>query len=201
VATSPTHRRPRPGRRPGNPDTRTAILDAARGEFVEKGYDKTSMRGVAKVAGVDPALVHHYFDSKDGLLVESLALPFDPRQVIPELTSDGVEDLGMRIVQRFLWIWDDPERRAPLVALVKASMTTDAAADLIRTGLVRMILGPITTTIDAPDAAVRAQCVASALLGLAMARYIVALEPFASTPAPELAALIAPTLQAYIEGD
>jgi AcrR family transcriptional regulator len=195
-----TQRPARPGRRPGNPDTRASILDAARAEFVEKGYDRTSMRGVAKVAGVDPALVHHYFDSKDGLLVESLALPFDPRQVIPELTSDGVAELGPRIVERFLWIWDDPDRRAPLVAIVKASMTTDAAADLVRNGMVRMILGPIVTVIDAPDAAVRAQCVASQLLGLAIARYIVCLEPFASTPAAELVARIGPNLQAYIDG-
>lgn len=200
MPTSPTHRRPRPGRRPGNPDTRAAILDAARAEFVEKGYDKTSMRGVAKAAGVDPALVHHYFDSKDDLLVESLALPFDPRQVIPELATDGVEQLGTRIAQRFLWIWDDPERRAPLVAIVKASMTTDAAADLIRNGMVRMILGPIVSVIDTPDAAVRAQCVASQLLGLAMVRYIIELEPIASTPAEELVARLGPTLQAYIEG-
>ena len=107
---------------------------------------------------------------------------------------------GTRILERFLWIWDDPDRRAPLVAIVKASMTTDAAADLVRNGMVRMILGPIVAVIDAPDAAVRAQCVASQLLGLAIARYIICLEPFASTPAAELVARIGPNLQAYIDG-
>ena len=200
MSSSSTQQRPRPGRRPGNPDTRTSILEAARAQFVEKGDDMTSMRGVAKAAGVDPALVHHYFDSKDGLLVESLALPFDPRQVIPELTAEGVTELGTRLIERFLWIWDDPDRRAPLVAIVKASMTSDAAADLLRGGVVRMILGPIASAIDAPDAELRAQCVASQLLGVAMARYIVCLEPFASTPAAELVATIGPRLQGYISG-
>ncbi len=176
------------------------ILTAAQTEFAAKGFDKTSLRGVAKAAGVDPALVHHYFDSKDDLFLESLGIPFDPREVVPAITQGGVDGLGERIVARFLSIWDDDEARLPLVALVKAASSSEAAADLLRSGLVRMVLTPMSVVIDTDDAALRAQCVASQLLGLAMARYVVRLEPFATTPAAELGPRIGAALQLYIEG-
>lgn len=188
------------GRRPGNPDTRATILAAAESEFTAKGFDRVSMRGIAKAAGVDPALVHHYFGSKDDVLLASLEVPFDPREVVPAMTREGIEGLGVRIASRFVSVLDDEDNQTRLVAVVRASMSSDAAADLLRSGLVRMVLRPISDVIDAPDAVLRSQYVASQLLGLAMARYVLRLEPLASVSAAEVTARIAPTLQRYIEG-
>lgn len=192
--------RSRAGRRPGSPDTRAAITAAAKQEFSTCGFDKTSMRAVAKAAGVDPALVHHYFSSKDDLFLASLDVPFDPRLVLPELTADGVNGMGARIATRFLAVWDDELNRAPLVALVRSAMTSEVAADLLRSGLVRLIFTPIAAAIGSEDAELRAQCVASQLLGLAMTRYVLGLEPLASTPSSELALRLGPVLQCHIDG-
>ncbi|MEP6665890.1 MAG: TetR family transcriptional regulator [Nocardioidaceae bacterium] len=193
--------RSRAGRRPGSTDTRAVILAAAKAEFAANGFDKTSMRGIARAAQVDPALVHHYFGSKDDLLLASLEAPFDPRQVIGALAEPGPEGLGTRIATTFLNIWDDEEQRLPLVALVKSAMTTETAADLLRNGIVRMVLVSISSAIDAEDAELRAQLVASHLLGLVMTRYVLELEPLASTPVDVLAERLAPTLQRYIDGN
>lgn len=200
MATDATGKRSRAGRRPGSPDTRASIIEAARKEFAAKGFDKTSMRGVAKLAEVDPALVHHYFDSKDGLFLASMALPFDPRTLIPELTADGTGGMGIEIATRFLDVWESPQSRLPIETLLRSATTSEAAANALRNGLVRMIFGPLSAALDAPDAVLRAQFVASQLVGMAMARYVLKLEPLASTPRELVAARLAPTLQGYLDG-
>jgi AcrR family transcriptional regulator len=192
--------RARPGRRPGATDTRAVILAAAKAEFAEKGFDKASVRGIARAAQVDPALVHHYFGSKDDLLLSSLEAPFDPRQVIAALTEHGAEGLGERIATTFLTVWDDEKARVPIVALFKSAMTTPAAADLVRNGVARMVLEAVSEAIEADDADLRAQLVVSQLVGVAVARYVLELEPIASTPREEVARRLGPVLQRYIDG-
>jgi AcrR family transcriptional regulator len=191
----------RAGRRRGNPDTRATILVAAQSEFADKGFDRVSMRGIAKAAGVDPSLMYHYFGSKDDVLLASLDVPFDPREVIPALTRDGVAGLGDRIASRFLAIWDDPANQTRLVTVVRASMSSAAAQDLLTNGVARMVLGPIREIIATPEAALRTSLVASQLLGLAVARYVLRLEPLASAPSSVVAAAVGPTLQRYLDGD
>jgi AcrR family transcriptional regulator len=191
----------RAGRRRGNPDTRATILVAAQSEFADKGFDRVSMRGIAKAAGVDPSLMYHYFGSKDDVLLASLDVPFDPREVIPALTRDGVSGLGDRIASRFLAIWDDPANQTRLVTVVRASMSSAAAQDLLTNGVARMVLGPIREIIASPEAALRTSLVASQLLGLAVARYVLRLEPLASAPSSVVAAAVGPTLQRYLDGD
>ena len=189
----------RAGRRRGNPDTRATILAAAESEFAAKGFDRASMRGIAKTAGVDPSLIYHYFASKDDVLLASLDVPFDPREVVPALTADGSADLGNRIVAQFVSIWDDEAKQTRLVAIVRAAVSSPTAQDMLTNGLVRMVLRPISEAIAAPDAGLRAQYVASQLLGLAMTRYVLRLEPLASAPAEAVVAWIGPTLQRYID--
>jgi AcrR family transcriptional regulator len=191
----------RAGRRRGNPDTRATILVAAQSEFAEKGFDRVSMRGIAKAAGVDPSLMYHYFGSKDDVLLASLDVPFDPREVIPALTRDGVAGLGNRIASRFLAIWDDPANQTRLVTVVRASMSSAAAQDLLTNGVARMILRPIREAIATPEAELRTSFVASQLLGLAVARYVLRLEPLASAPSEVVSAAVGPTLQRYLDGD
>lgn len=189
------------GRRRGNPDTRATILAAAEAEFADKGFDRASMRGIARAAGVDPSLIYHYFGSKDDVLLASLNVPFDPREVIPGLTRQGTAGLGNRIAARFVDIWDDEANQTRLVAVVRASMSSLAAQDLLTSGLVRMILRPITETIGSSDAELRGQYVASQLLGLAMTRYVLRLEPICSAPAHVVIAGVGPSLQRYLDGE
>jgi AcrR family transcriptional regulator len=191
----------RAGRRRGNPDTRATILVAAQSEFADKGFDRVSMRGIAKAAGVDPSLMYHYFGSKDDVLLASLDVPFDPREVIPALTRDGVAGLGDRIASRFLAIWDDPANQARLVTVVRASMSSAAAQDLLTNGVARMILRPIREVIAPSEAELRTSYVASQLLGLAVTRYVLRLEPLASAPSDVVSAAIGPTLQRYLDGN
>jgi AcrR family transcriptional regulator len=190
----------RAGRRPGRPDTRSLILQAAKAEFAEKGFDRATLRSIASAAGVDAALVHHYFGSKDDLLLAALQVPFDPRRLIPELAAPGVEGLGARIAERFVSIWDTEEQRLPLVALLRTSLSSEAAGTVLRDGVVRMVLEPIAAAIGTPDALLRAQFVASQLIGLAVSRYVLRLEPLASAPAEVVARTIGATLQRYVDG-
>jgi len=119
--------------------------------------------------------------------------------VIPAMTREGVVGLGPRIVRQFLAIWDDADNQGRLVAVIRASMSSDVAADLLRDGLVRLIVTPISEVINAPDALLRAQCVASQLIGLSTARYILRIEPLASASPDAVVARIGPTLQRYLE--
>jgi AcrR family transcriptional regulator len=193
-------------RRPGRPsrlaasDTRAAILEAARAEFAGKGFDAASVRSVARAAGVDAALVHHYFGSKDGLMLAALALPIDPREVVPELLAGGFEGLPDRIAGLFLSVWESEETRTPLLGMVKSAVTSDNAADLLRNGWARMIVEPVAAALGTPDARLRAEVVASQLLGMAMARYVIGLEPIASTPAEALRPRLAATIRVALAG-
>lgn len=157
------------------------------------------MRGIARAAGVDPSLVHHYFGSKDDLMLAWLDIPFDPRALIPSLTRDGVDGLGARIATTFLTVWDNPENQPRMVAMLRAVLSSEAAADVFGNRLAPMVIGPISQAVAAPDGRLRAQYVVSQLLGLALVRYVLRLEPLASATAAEAAARIAPSLQRYLE--
>ena len=157
------------------------------------------MRGIARVAGVDPSLLNHYFESKDDLLLAWLDLPFDPRALIPSLTQGGVDGLGARIATTFLTVWDKPENQPRMVTMLRTVLSSEASVDAFGNRLAPMVLGPISQAVDAPDGRLRAQYVVSHLLGLAVGRYVLRLEPLASTPAAEVAARIAPTLQRYLD--
>lgn len=191
---------PRSGRRPGSPATREAILDAARTAFTEHGYDGATIRGVATRAGVDPALVHHYFATKDVLFAESVRLPFAPGAVVAGLLMEGADDLGFRLVGRFVEAWDAADR-SPLLALLRSMAAHPPAARMVRELVAREILEPVAQALGAPDAALRASLAGSQMLGLAVARYVVELEPLASASRDDLAALVGPTLQRYLTGD
>ena len=189
------------GRRPGGPDTRGAILAAARESFAHKGFAGTTIRAVAASAGVDAALVHHYFGSKDDLFLAALEIPVDPRQVVPMVFAEGVDGAGERLLRVFVSVWEDPEARLPLIALVRASLGEAGPVNLLREGVLRMVFAPLREILPGPDAEQRVQLVLSQLVGLVVARYVLAVEPLASMPADEVVAWIAPTVQRYLDGD
>jgi AcrR family transcriptional regulator len=187
-----------PGRRPGSPDTRGEILDAARREFGAQGYDRTSMRAVARAAGVDPALVHHYFAGKEDLLLAAMEVPFDPRTLLASVLEGPRDRIGERIVRAVLGEWDDPERRPRLLAVIRTAIASEASSHLLRDGFLRLILDQIASIPGVEDAGRRGNLVASQIVGLIMARYVVGIEPLASMPADEVAASVGPTLQRYL---
>jgi AcrR family transcriptional regulator len=188
------------GRRPGGPDTRGEILAAARESFAHKGFAGTTIRAVAADAGVDPALVHHYFGAKDDLFLAALEIPVDPRALVPAVFEPGVAGAGERLLRLFLSVWDDPAARLPLIALVRSGLSQEAPETLLQQGILRMVLQPLRAALPVAEADRRVQLVASQLIGLVMTRYLLALEPLASMPVDDVVAWVAPTLQRYLDG-
>ena len=190
----------RTGRRPGESGTQQAILDAARAAFTETGYDGATVRGIAREAGVDPALVHHYFGTKEHLFVAAMQLPIDPAVVIPALLAPGVDGLGERVVRMFLTVWDSPEANYHFLGLLRSAMTHEKSAAMMREFVTSAIFGRVTAALDVDQPQLRANLVASQLMGVAFARYILRVEPLASTPTDALVPIVAPTLQRYLTG-
>jgi AcrR family transcriptional regulator len=191
--------RPR-GRRPGASDTRERILATARERFAANGYDRTRIRDVAADAGVDPALVHYFFKSKDGLFVAAMELPLRPADVLPPVLAEGLPGLGERIVRRLLSVWDDPANRTALLATVQGASAHPGAAAALREFVRREVVGRVAGVIEADRPELRANLVASQVVGLLGARYVVGIEPLASMDAEELVPLVGPTLQRYLDG-
>jgi AcrR family transcriptional regulator len=190
---------PRTGRRPGNQDTREAILEAARQAFAERGYDGASIRQIAAGAGVDPALVHHYFGAKDQLFLAAIQAPVDPGEILPKVLAGGIDGVGERLVRGFLSVWDSPAGNAA-AALIRSAVQHDWSARMMREFLARQILRRLMRSLDVDhaEAPMRASLVASQMIGMAMARYIIKLEPLASAPAETVVAMVGPTIQRYI---
>jgi len=190
--------RERTGRRPGSSTTRADIVNAARVSFAELGYDRTSVRGIAAKAGVDPALVHRFFGSKDDVLVAALTIALTPDERIPQLMKGEPAELGERVVRYFLSVWDRSPTREVLIALLRSAATNEHAASLLREFFSHEVLGRIAAELGQEDAQLRATLVSSQLVGLAMVRYIVRIEPLASASPETLLAAFAPTVHRYL---
>ena len=194
---SPTSR----GRRPGSSDTRSDIVAAARRAFAAHGLDGTSIRAIAREAGVDPALVHHYFGSKQALFVAATELPVHPADIAVKVLAGDPRTVGHRLVLAVLGLMEDEESRNVLLSLVRSAVDDPAAAAELRTSLLRDALGPVAQAIGRPHAQLRATLVGSQMVGLLIHRYVLQVEPLASA-APELvAAAVGPALQHYLTGD
>ena len=201
-ATTPARQRSSRGRRPGAPDTRAEVLAAARASFAEKGFRGTTIRAVAASAAVDPALVHHYFGSKDQLFLAAIEAPANPADLLPEVLAAGRDELGAAVVRLLLKVWDGPMRPAGL-ALVRSAVGNEWTAKLLREFLVTQVLRRVVATLDIPAAEreVRGALVASQLIGIVMARYVLRVEPLASASPQWLVAAIGPNVQQYLTGD
>lgn len=190
---------PARGRRRGNPDTRTAILAAARERFAASGFGGTTIRSVAAAAGVDPALVHHYFGSKDDLFVAALELPVDPRAVMAEQVVGPIEGAGERLLRALLAVWDDPQVQPALLAMVRRLVEPGGDA-LFREGFLPVVLLPLGQAlgVDAPER--RMPLVASQVIGLILLRYVVRASPLVDWDADRIVATYAPVLDGFLAG-
>lgn len=191
----------RSGRRPGDPDTRGAILEAARARFAEAGYAAASIRSIAAAAGVDPALVYHYFGSKQDLFTAALAIPIEPSVVVRTLLDGDADDIGRRVVRTMIGLWDTPEGRARFSGLVRSVATEESAARMMREFLTDEVVGPVVASLGSDQARLRASLAVSQMVGLAFSRYILRVEPLTSTDSATLEAAIGPTMQRYLAGD
>ena len=193
--------RRRRGRPAGNSDTRDRILDSARELFARNGIRNTSIRAVAAAAGVDSALVHHYFGTKEKLFAAAVHIPIDPMAIIGPLREVPVSELGYRIPSMLLPLWDSEIGTAFIAAL--RSVVAGEEVNLFRTFIEDVIAVEIGPRVDNPPGSgtTRIQFVASQLVGVVMARYILELEPFKSLPPEQIAQTVAPNLQRYLTGD
>lgn len=191
----------RTGRRPGKADTRGVILAAARQQFAARGYGGATIRGMATAAGVDPALVHHYFGTKRELFVATLELPFDPLDVVAAGAQGDPRQAAERILRKLLAIWGTEHGRAMMQSLLRSALTDDAILRVLREFMLETVLSPIVAELAPDRPQLRAGLLASQVMGLAMVRHVAQVEPLASADRDTVVAAIAPTLQRYLTGD
>ena len=220
----------RTGRRGGDSGTREAILAAARKRFGDHGYDGATIRGIAADAGVDAALVHHFYGSKEHLFAAAMRLPVHPGEIVAAALAPGAREpgrpLGEHLLRAVLGAWDVAEVRATFLGLLRSAVTSEQAAAMMREFVSDAILSRLAgaASADVADASpagagagaagrgaggeqggadpdFRAALIASQVLGLALVRYVLELPPLATADAEELAAAIGPTLERYLTGD
>jgi AcrR family transcriptional regulator len=197
VSRPPATRR---GRRPGTPDTRADILEAARSLFAAHGFGGTTIRAVAAAAGVDAALVHHYFGTKDDLFIAALDIPVDPRVVVAPVVAGGPDGAAERLLSAFLSVWDDAEVRPALLAVVRAVMDPSAHR-LMSEGFLPVVIEPVGVALGLDRPEHRMKLVASQMIGVILMRYVFEDEPLASMSREQVIATYAPTIQRYLTGD
>ncbi|QTE00080.1 TetR/AcrR family transcriptional regulator [Streptomyces cyanogenus] len=207
TATPPAHdTSPEPpARRRGRPPrtesagTRDRILTAAREEFSARGYEKTSVRGIAKAAGVDSALVHHYFGTKEQVFEAAVELAFAPALNASDAVAEGsLDGVGERLTRFIFGIWENPTTRTPLLAIVRSAVNNDTAAAVFRRLVAAQLLRRIAAQLDLPDAELRAELAAAQLVGCAMLRYVIKVEPLASADPEQIIARVAPVVQDHL---
>jgi AcrR family transcriptional regulator len=189
----------RSGRRPGNQDTRASILDAARRTFAEKGFDKASIRAIAAGAEVDPALVHHYFGTKEQLFLAAMNAPINPGELIPQALAGPREQAGERLVRLMLTVWDSPAGSAAL-AMFRSALSNEWTARLLREFVITQILRrAVGDLIDDPsEAPLRSSLVATQMAGVLVARYVLKIQPLAGADPEVIVAAVGPNVQRFL---
>lgn len=189
------------GRRPGDGDTRSEIVDAARVLFATKGFDGTSVRAVARAAGVDPALVHHYFEGKAGLFAEVVGAPVDIEERILAAVGGPPESAGERVVRTFLSVWDSPQGRARFRAMFGAVASHDEAARLVQDFVSRTILARISAVhgVEGQAADLAVAAVGAQMVGVGLLRYVVELPAMVEADPEDIVALLGPHLQRLLD--
>lgn len=195
----------RTGRRKGNPRTRQEILDGARPLFAERGFTGTSIRAVAASAEVDPALVHHYFGTKEGLFHAAQDIPIDPEALIASVVEGGRPGAPRRLAETFLRVWESPETGPAMISVLRRAMADRESAALLRDFAGATVLHTaaeqLLEHLDPTAAQPRIMFTVSQMLGLVILRNVLCVEPLASIPAEQIAAAVAPALERYLYGD
>ncbi|GGR44409.1 TetR family transcriptional regulator [Streptomyces netropsis] len=181
------------------PGARERILTAARAEFAEHGYDKASIRGIAKGAGVDPALVHHYFGPKEKIFGAAVEVDFaSALQAQETVTSGGLETVGERLTRYILGVWEAPVTREPLLAIVRSAVANETAAAVFRDLVTVRLMARVAGELDVPAPRLRSELAAAQLVGIALLRHVIKVEPLASADIEQVIAMVAPVVQRHL---
>jgi AcrR family transcriptional regulator len=174
-------------------------LAAARAAFAARGYDRTTIRSIASDAGVDPALVHHYFGTKADVFAAAVQYPVSPGDILARLTAAGQDGMGAELTGFLVQLAEDPASRGSVLALVRSAVVEDEAAGMLREFISRVLLTAIAPTLPFPEheSRLRLELAVSHLIGVLLVRHVVRLEPLASAPAAEVVARVAPVIQQY----
>jgi AcrR family transcriptional regulator len=200
VVTEKTQGARRRGRRPGGADTREALVNAARQVFIEQGFDGATVRTIASKAGVDAAMVNHWFGGKEGLFAEAvLKMPFNPKDIVDDLLAADPDHIGEAVVHRFVTTWD-ATGGGVFTALMRSITHHEEAAIMLRDFFFKHIFKHLIHRLAPDQHEFRATLVATQIVGMGMVRYVAKFEPFASSEIDVLSAAIAPTIQRYITG-
>ncbi|WP_016910259.1 TetR family transcriptional regulator [Streptomyces xiaopingdaonensis] len=192
--------RGRPPRDEGaGPGTRERILASARAEFAGRGYDKASIRAIARGADVDPALVHHYFGTKEQVFGAAVEGALAPVLKVPDALAASTPDgLGEAVARTFLDVWENPETCEPLVAIVRSAVSNEQAAAVFRGLITKNLMSRVAGLVSVPDPEFRVELAATQLVGAALLRYVIKIEPLASRPLEDVVARIAPIVQRHL---
>lgn len=189
----------RTGRRPGPNTTRNTLLAIARRRFGEAGYGSTSMRAIAAEAGVDPSVIAHFFGSKDGLFRAAVGWPFDPAVVAGRLGDQGPGGMGAGVATVFFGVWDDPVTRPSMLAMLRSAMSHETSATLLGEFVSRHLFAKVSALLRGPDSQLRVNLAASHLIGVAVLRYGLRIEPIASARTDTLITWLTPALNRYLQ--
>lgn len=180
-------------------EARGVVLDAARGVFASRGYARTTMKGIAAAAGVAPEVVRRYYRSKGDLFSAAMRLPTDPRGAVPALLAPGVEGLGDRLVRFTLLTLEDPEVRADLLGLLRAGGSAYSGSRSLQEFMEATVIDRVVTAMGVPDARMRASLISSTLIGVAVTRYLIRLEPLASASDDQVVRMVGPMVQRLVD--
>jgi AcrR family transcriptional regulator len=197
---TPKTRTPRTGRRPGTSSTQEHIREAAHRLFLERGYQGATMRAIANEAGVDASLIVHFFGSKLNLFAEAVEWPFDPDEQAPKLFAHGRRNVGRNLVALVIRIWDEQGTRSPVLTLLGAAVNDSEAAAMLSDFVRHPLFAPLLERLGSDRPELRASLVASQLVGLGLARYVLKFEPLASARPAQVIDWVAPNIQRYLTG-
>jgi AcrR family transcriptional regulator len=183
------------GRRPGAHSTRDDILGAAASLFAERGYEGASLRGIAAKAGVDAALIRHFFGDKDGLFEQTVIAQFGASVSFPTELANATPGIGARLTRSYLGMWEDPVSGPGAVAMMRTTLSSEAAMDRLRAVMLRTLSGGLQPGALAPERAARVNLALAKLLGIAIARHLVRTPPLASLSLDEVVALVADDIE------
>ncbi len=191
--------RPRAGARSGA-SGKAAIIRAATQEFADRGYEAASLRAIARRAGVDSALVHHYFENKADLFTATLGAPLRPDRAITAILAGPRDEVGTSIVRYLLTQLEDQKAQARVVAILRTAVGSGPGSRMLKEFLVREVFQRLAAASSSDDADLRANLAAAQLVGVLLTRFVLRLEPIASTPTDELVRRVGPVIQWHLFG-
>ena len=195
---SPAQKTTRRGRRQGEPVSRDAVLASAKQHFAAHGYEKATLRAIARDAHVDPSMVLYLFGSKADLFRESLRLLLDPEQLVEAMTATEA-DIGTRLVRKYLQMWEGPDTAQSMIAMLQSATSNADANEALRSFIQTYVLTAVSGVIGGDEQApLRAMLAATNLLGTALLRYVMKVPPLADLPTEDVVTLIGPTVNRYL---